>query len=286
MKRLREIIQKFIGKKDSTGMLKKDRDYTFIIGCVITGIILVMTLIGFFYTPYDPEKMDVTNKLAGVSWKHIMGCDNFGRDIFSRVLKGCGTTLIVASGTVLIGTVVGILIGAFTGYFGGLVDEVFMRIMDALFAFPSLLLALVFVSLLGSGKYHVIIALGIAFVPSFSRIVRSEYMRCRELDYVKSARLAGASHLRIMFVHILPNIRTVLLSSIMIGFNNAVLAEAGLTYLGIGVQPPDASLGEMLSTAQTYLFSAPWYAFGAGITIILMILGFSLMAEGLQKRAS
>lgn len=286
MKRLKEMIQKFIGRKKDPNRLKKDTDYTFIIGCVITGIILVMTLIGFFYTPYDPEKMDVTHKLSGISWQHIMGCDNFGRDIFSRVLKGCGTTLIVAGGTVLIGTVVGILIGAFTGYFGGLIDEVFMRIMDALFAFPSLLLALVFVSLLGSGKYHVIIALGIAFVPSFSRIVRSEYMRCRELDYVKSARLAGASHLRIMFVHILPNIRTVLLSSIMIGFNNAVLAEAGLTYLGIGVQPPDASLGEMLSTAQTYLFSAPWYAFGAGITIILMILGFSLMAEGLQKRAA
>ena len=158
-----------------------------------------------------------------------------------------------------------------------------MRIMDALFAFPSLLLALVFVILLGSGKYQVIVALGIAFIPSFSRIVRSEYMRNRDRDYVKSARLAGASHLRIMFVHILPNIRRVLLASVMIGFNNAVLAEAGLTYLGIGVKPPDPSLGEMLSSAQTYLFSAPWYALGTGIMMILMILGFSLMAEGLQK---
>lgn len=158
-----------------------------------------------------------------------------------------------------------------------------MRVMDALFAFPSLLLALVFVSLFGSGTYQVILALGIAFIPSFSRIVRSEYLRCRNLDYVKSARLAGASHLRIMFVHILPNIYTVLLSSIMIGFNNAVLAEAGLTYLSIGVQPPDASLGEMLSNAQTYLFSAPWYALGPGITMVLLILGFSLMAEGMKR---
>ena len=212
-----------------------------------------------------------------------MGCDNFGRDIFSRVLKGAQTTLIVAGGTVLIGTVFGVLIGAFTGYFGGLLDEGLMRVMDALFAFPSLLLALVFVSLFGSGTYQVILALGIAFIPSFSRIVRSEYLRCRNLDYVKSARLAGASHLRIMFVHILPNIYTVLLSSIMIGFNNAVLAEAGLTYLSIGVQPPDASLGEMLSNAQTYLFSAPWYALGPGITMVLLILGFSLMAEGMKR---
>ena len=250
---------------------------------MITGIIITLTLIGFFYTPYDPEKMDASSKLAGISLTHIMGCDNFGRDIFSRVMKGCGTTLVVAGATVMIGTFFGLIIGAFTGYFGGFVDEVLMRIMDALFAFPSLLLALVFVSLLGSGKYQVIVALGIAFIPSFSRIVRSEYMRNRDRDYVKSARLAGASHLRIMFVHILPNIRRVLLASVMIGFNNAVLAEAGLTYLGIGGKPPDPSLGEMLSSAQTYLFSAPWYALGTGIMMILMILGFSLMAEGLQK---
>lgn len=277
---MKQIIEKI------RGLRKKKQNTMFITGCVITGVILLLTLIGFIHTPYDPDQMDAANKLAGISRQHLMGCDNFGRDIFSRVLKGCGTTLVVAGGTVLIGTVFGILIGAFTGYFGGLLDEVLMRIMDALFAFPSLLLALVFVSLFGKGKYHVIIALGIAFIPSFSRIVRSEYMRCRDLDYVKSASLAGASHLRIMFVHILPNIRTVLVSSVMIGFNNAVLAEAGLTYLGIGVQPPDASLGEMLSSAQTYLFSAPWYAFGTGLMIILMILGFSLMAEGMKKHAA
>lgn len=278
-----KMLIKINSDKEHNEPVKKKKNYTLIIGCVITGVILLLTLIGFFYTPYDPEGMDAAKKLAGISLSHIMGCDNFGRDIFSRTLKGCGTTLIVAGGTVLIGTFFGLVIGAFTGYFGGLADEVLMRIMDALFAFPSLLLALVFVSLLGSGKYQVIVALGIAFIPSFSRIVRGEYMRNRDRDYVKSARLAGASHFRIMFVHILPNIRRVLLASIMIGFNNAVLAEAGLTYLGIGVQPPDASLGEMLSSAQTYLFSAPWYALGTGLMIILMILGFSLMAEGLQK---
>ena len=274
---------KWIDNTENNRPVKKKKNYTFAIGCVLTGMILVLTLIGFFYTPYDPEVMDASLKLTGISRSHIMGCDNFGRDIFSRVMKGCGTTLVVAGATVMIGTFFGLIIGAFTGYFGGFVDEVLMRIMDALFAFPSLLLALVFVSLLGSGKYQVIVALGIAFIPSFSRIVRSEYMRNRDRDYVKSARLAGASHLRIMFVHILPNIRRVLLASVMIGFNNAVLAEAGLTYLGIGVKPPDPSLGEMLSSAQTYLFSAPWYALGTGIMMILMILGFSLMAEGLQK---
>ncbi len=263
--------------------MKKKRSKNFTAGAILTGVMLLFVLVGFFWTPYDPETMDKSVKLAGVSFAHPMGCDNFGRDILSRVLKGSGTTFLVAVGTVAIGTLCGTVLGAFTGYFGGIVDEVFMRINDALFAFPSILLGLVFISLLGSGKYNVIVALGIAFVPSFARIVRGEFIRCKNLDYVRSAKLAGAGDLRIMFVHILPNILTVLSSSVMIGFNNAVLAEAGMSYLGIGVQPPDASLGRMLSEAQTYLFSAPGYALFPGIVLILMVLGFSLLSEGLKE---
>lgn len=139
----------------------------------------------YFYTPYDPNAMDPMAKFAGISWKHPMGCDNFGRDILSRVMQGGRTTLLVAMGTVAIGTVFGVLIGAFTGYFGGILDEILMRVNDALFAFPSILLALVFISLLGSGTYQVVIALGIAFIPSFARIVRGEFMKCRNMDYVK-----------------------------------------------------------------------------------------------------
>jgi len=154
-----------------------------------------------------------------------------------------------------------------------------LRINDVVFAFPSILLALVFVSIFGTGKYNVIGALGIAFIPSFARIVRGEFIKYREMDYVKSARLAGVPEFRIIFVHILPNAMPVLLSSIMIGFNNAVLAEAGMSYLGIGVQPPSASLGSMLSESQTYLFSAPWYALFPGLMIILMVLGLSLLAD-------
>ena len=198
-------------------------------------------------------------------------------------MKGAGTSFLVALGTVLIGTVFGVLIGAFTGYFGGTIDEILMRIIDAVFAFPSILLALVFISLLGTGTYQVVIALGIAFIPSFSRIVRSEFLKYKNMDYVKNARLQGASHLRIMFVHILPNTVSVLLSSIMIGFNNAVLAEAGMSFLGIGVQPPAPSLGRMLSEAQSFLFRVPNYALGPGCAIILMVLGFSLLSDGLKK---
>lgn len=268
-----------IGKKYS----KKKYSANLIIGLVITSVMLFLIILGFFYTPYDPTKMDSSVKLAAPSLSHLMGCDNFGRDIFSRVLKGMGNTFIIAFATVVIGVVSGVIIGAVTGYFGGWLDEVVMRINDVVFAFPSILLALVFISLFGTGKYNVVLALGIAFVPSFARIVRGEFIKYREMDYVKSARLAGVPHMRIIFVHILPNTMTVLLSSIMIGFNNAVLAEAGMSYLGIGVQPPDASLGSMLSEAQGYLFSAPNYAVFTGLMIILLVLGFSLLADGLKN---
>ena len=267
-------------------MDERSRRYHIILGCIFTGIVVIPAIIGLFFTPYSPESMDTAKKLAGVSLSHIMGCDNFGRDILSRVMAGSSVTLLIACGTVLIGVTIGTLLGAFTGYYGGIIDEILMRVNDAVFAFPSILLALVFVSLFGTGKYQVMLALGIAFIPSYARIVRSEFIRCKDMDYVKSAKLAGVGDLRIMFVHILPNTYFVLISSIMIGFNNAVLAEAGLSFLGIGVQPPDASLGRMLSESQTYLFSSPTYALFPGITIIIMVLGFALLGEGLKERKS
>ncbi len=265
--------------------MKRKRTYSpnFILGLVITGVMLLLILIGFIHTPYDITKMDSAAKLAAPSLAHPMGCDNFGRDIFSRVLKGMGNTFVIATATVAIGAVSGVIVGAFTGYFGGWLDEVLMRVNDVVFAFPSILLALVFVSIFGTGRYNVIAALGIAFIPSFARIVRGEFIKYREMDYVKSARLAGVPQFRVIFVHILPNTMPVLMSSVMIGFNNAVLAEAGMSYLGIGVQPPNASLGSMLSESQTYLFSAPWYAVFPGLMIILMVLGLSLLADAVQK---
>ena len=147
-----------------------------------------------------------------------------------------------------------------------------------------ILLALVFISLLGFGKYNVILALGVAFVPSYARVIRSEFARHREMNYVKSARLMGAGHLRIMFLHILPNTRQVLLPTLVIGFNNAVLAEASMSYLGIGVKPPDVSLGYMLSESQSYMARAPWYMLTVGGVIVLLILGVSLLGEGLQQK--
>lgn len=254
------------------------------LGVIITGVMLVMILVGFIWTPYDSDAMSASERFDAPSFAHIMGTDNFGRDVFSRVLEGAGTTLIIASATVLIGLVVGLIIGSLTAYYGGWLDELLMRVADAISAFPSILLAMVLISIIGTGKYKVIIALGIVFIPSFSRLVRGEVLRCKEMDYVHSARLMGASDLRIIFVHILPNTVPVLLSGLAIGFNNAVLAEASMSFLSIGVTPPDASLGRMLSEAQTYLFRAPWYALFPGLTIILLILGVSLIGDGITER--
>ncbi|MDD2970423.1 MAG: ABC transporter permease [Lachnospiraceae bacterium] len=254
-------------------------------GILMTVITLLFVVFGMIATPYDPEAMDASAKLAGISWKHLMGCDNFGRDVLSRVMKGSATTLLIAMGTVMIGMLFGILIGAVAGYYGGLADEILMRLNDAALAFPSILLALVLISLFGTGKYNIILALGIAFVPSFARIVRSEFIRQHEMDYIRQAKLIGVSDRRIMFVHILPNSMRVLVSSLLIGFNNAVLAEAGLSFLGIGVQPPDASLGRMLSEAQAYLFSRPGYALCVGGTLIFIVLGFSFLGEGIGNES-
>jgi len=254
-------------------------------GLILTGCLLCVIILGYFWTPYDPTAMAVGGKFDPPSLAHLMGTDNFGRDIFSRVLKGAGTTLSIAAATVAIGAVCGTAIGALTGYFGGIMDDVLMRINDALTAFPSILLALVVISILGPGKkVNVVVALGLVFIPSFARVTRTAFAALRDVNYVKSARLMGAGSGRILLVHILPNIMSVLLPAITIGFNNAVLAEASMSYLGIGVTPPDASLGYMLSEAQSTLTNAPWYAIGTGLVIVLLVFGVGLIGEGLQRR--
>ncbi len=253
-------------------------------GGIITAIIFIIVLIGRFYTPYDPSAMNGQLRLAGPSLAHIMGCDNFGRDIFSRVVEGAGTTLTIAVLVILIGASVGIFIGALTGYFGGVVDEVFMRVCDLITAFPSIMLALIIIAILSPSEKNIIWCLAILFIPSFARVTRSEMVKQKSQNYVKLAKLMGAGSFRIIFVHILPNMVPVLLPTITIGFNNAVLAEASMSFLGVGVSANKPSLGRMLSESQNFLVTgAPWYAISVGLAIVLLILGLSLLGEGLQQ---
>lgn len=253
------------------------------IGLFMTVTAVCMAVLGIFWTPYSTTAMSAAERFHAPTWRHLFGTDNFGRDIFSRVMHGAGTTILVSAFVVLISGSLGILIGATTGYFGGILDEALMRIVDAINGFPSILLALVMISLLGSGRHNLILSLGIVFTPSFIRIVRSEFIRLRDADYIRRARLMGVGRARILFVHILPNIFSTFWVSVMIGFNNAILAESGMSYLGIGVLPPDASLGNMLSDAQGYLTRAPWYALSPGLTIVWIVLGFALLSEGIRR---
>jgi len=253
-------------------------------GLILTGIMFLYITVGFFWTPYSPSDMTASDKYAPPSPRHPFGCDQLGRDVFSRTLDGAGTTLTIALAVLVIGCAAGLLVGALCGYYGGIADALVMRLCDAVAAFPSILLALVVIALIGPGTYNVVAALGLLFIPSFARLTRGEFIKYRDRDFVQSARLMGVSNSRIIFVHILPNTWPVLLSGITIGFNNAVLAEASMSYLGIGVSPSDASLGRMLSEAQSQLFNAPWCTVFPALVVVLLILGVSLIGEGLRER--
>ncbi len=265
-------------------MKVKKKSWYLTIGGILTACMLAFTALGLFWTPFDPSAMSAADRNAPPSPAHPFGCDQMGRDVFSRTLEGAGSTLTIALAVLAVGAVCGLVIGALCGYYGGPADALIMRLCDAVAAFPSVLLALVVLAVTGPGKYNVIGALGVLFIPSFARLVRGEFLKYRERDFVKSARLMGVHDLRVIFVHILPNLWPTLLSGLTIGFNNAVLAEASMSYLGIGVRPTEPSLGYMLKDAQGSLFTLPWCTAFPAAAVILLILGVGLVGEGVRER--
>ena len=263
----------------NTSLKYNNKNIRLIVGLVLLALATLPVILTVFVKFYDPNEVNYSEMLQAPSFRHLFGTDDYGRDIFTRVMKGAATTFGISLFTVTMGAVIGTVIGALTGYFGGIVDEILMRVNDCLASFPSILLALVVVSLIDKGTWNICIALGLVFIPSFARIMRSEYLKEKNRDYVQNARLMGAGHLRVVFIHILPNTLPILFSAILVGINNAVLAEAGLSYLGLGVQPPDPSLGRMLSEAKTFLLNAPWYELFPCLEMILFILGLTLVSD-------
>ena len=266
---------------DVLGIKYNKLNIKLIISIILLALVSTPVVLSIFWQPWDPNFMNYEEILAAPSASHIFGTDNYGRDIYARITDGALLTFGIAFLTVTIGAVVGTIIGAVTGYFGGRIDELLMRINDALASFPSVLLALVVVSVLDLGTLNVCIALGIVFIPSFARVMRAEFMAGKERDHVLNARLMGASVPRILFFHIFPGTLPVFIPTVMLGFNNAILAEAGLGFLGLGVQPPDPSLGRMLSESKTYLISAPWYAFFSCLFMVVSILAITMLAENI-----
>ncbi|GHV45313.1 diguanylate cyclase [Spirochaetia bacterium] len=265
-------------------MLKTEWGTDFKIGAVLTALIGGMALVSLFYLPYDYNGMDSANRFLSPGFKHLLGTDNFGRDVFSRIMTGGKYTLLTALITVAGSAAAGSALGLVSGYAGGFLDEIVMRLMDALSAFPGILLALVMVALLDNGEATLILALLILFIPSFVRIMRSGMLQYKHRDFVKTAELWGVSHVRIIFVHILPNILPSLLSASILGLSNAILAEATMSYLGLGIQPPAPSWGRMLSESQNFLFNAPWCVLAPGIMIMLTVLAFHYLGEGIRRR--
>lgn len=262
---------------------KKKKNRYLLTGGILSGFMTALIVCGFFWTPYSTTAMNAREKLQPPSWRHLLGTDNFGRDVFSRVMQGAGTSFLIAVMVVVIGCAAGILIGSLCGYYGGIADLILMRICDTITAFPAILLSLVIISIAGSSESNIVLALGILFIPSFARVVRTQYAGIRDLNYIKAARLEDVRTPRILYAHILPNTLPILIPALTIGFNNAILAEASMSFLGIGIQPPKASLGSMLKDSQNYLASAPWYVLGTGFMMAVLILAFSLLSEGIQQ---
>ncbi|HEX3016653.1 MAG TPA: ABC transporter permease [Caproicibacter sp.] len=262
--------------------MRDEQNFRFRLGLALACVMVLLSVGSLFYTPYDPYAMSPAQRFLAPSLTHLFGTDQFGRDNFSRAITGARYSLFVAAATVFLSGTVGISVGLFIGYAGGAAEAVIMRLTDALASFPGVLTALVAVTVCGGGKYTIIPALAIAFLPSYIRIARSGAQQCKNREYIAAERVCGASTGRILFRHILPNLFSSVVPAVVIGLSNAILAESGMSYLGLGIQPPTPSWGRMLSEGQAFLLKAPWEALSAGLMIFLTVLGFHSLGDSIS----
>ncbi|WP_432354190.1 ABC transporter permease [Sporosarcina sp. A2] len=252
------------------------------VGAMIIGVYLLMMLIAPIVAPYDPYAISLEDKLIPPSLEHWMGTDDKGRDIFSRILYGSRLSIGVGFASVLFGAFFGITLGLIAGYYGKWVDTIVSRILDVMLAFPGILLALAIISALGPGLINVTIAVGVFSIPLFARIVRGSTMEVKKLEYIDAIRTIGANDFTIIFKHILPNVLSPIIVQGSMRLATAILSAAGLSFLGLGAQPPSPEWGAMLSSGRDFLFSAPYMAIFPGLMISILVLGFNLFGDGLR----
>ena len=248
-------------------------------------LIILLVLVAIFaewIMPYDYAKMDIMNKYAGVSWKHIFGCDELGRDIFSRCLYGARASLSLGLQACLISTLVGTVLGSLVGYFGGWVDTVVMRLLDILQAIPGMLLSIAISAALGPGFVNTIIALSIGGVPMTVRLLRGSILTVRKQEYIEAAEKINCSKFRVITSHILPNSIAPLIVSVTMGIGNTILQAASLSYIGLGVQPPTPEWGAMLSAGKAVVMKHPHLCLFPGLCIMLVVLSFNMLGDGLR----
>jgi peptide/nickel transport system permease protein len=256
-------------------------------GLVVAGGAIVLLLgalaaFGQALAPYDPLAMDFTARFAPPSLAHPFGTDDFGRDLFSRVLYGARVSVQVAFIAVGISASAGVTLGVTAGYLGGWVDEVIMRVMDVIFAFPAVLLAITVMAILGRGVENAMIAIAIVYAPIFARVTRGAVISVRDREFVTAARALGQTHTRIMWAHVLPNALGPIIVQTSLSLAFAILAEAALSFFGLGTQPPDPSWGRMLAEGRGFLGQAPWMGIFPGLAIMVSVLGFNLLGDGLR----
>ncbi|MGB5839262.1 MAG: ABC transporter permease, partial [Brucella anthropi] len=252
------------------------------VGTLITVILVAMAVISYVWTPYSPTAMNFRDKLQGPSFSHLFGTDNFGRDGFSMIMVGARNSIAVSILAVLVGAGIGLPLGAFAAARGGMVDGFVMRMTDLAFAFPALLTAVIITAIFGPGAVNAMIAIGIFNIPVFARVTRGASLGLWKREYVQAARCAGRGDVSITLLHVLPNINHVLIVQATIQFALAIVAEAGLSYVGLGTQPPMPSWGKMLNDAQTFIYDAPWLAIFPGLAITLAVLGLNMLGDGLR----
>jgi peptide/nickel transport system permease protein len=259
-------------KRDKIGML----------GAAMVIVLILAALFGNYFAPYDPLEMTYEDAFQAPSSKHFLGADRFGRDQLSRLIMGSQVSMIVSFGAVAIATILGIIIGMVSGYFGGRIDSVIMRLLDVLFAFPSLLLALAAVAAFGPNLLNLLMIIGVIYSARFARIIRGSVLSVKERDFIEGVRSVGARDTSIMSKFILPNVLSPIIVQATFSLSHAIMTEAGLSFLGLGTQPPRPSWGLMLNEAREFMEMAPWLAVFPGVAIIFAVLAFNFLGDALR----
>ncbi|MGL5777745.1 ABC transporter permease [Cetobacterium sp.] len=253
------------------------------VGLSIIGVLFFFMILSIFWTPYNPYLIDELNRLKPPSFTHILGTDQLGRDILSRVMIASQGAFYVGFISVLIGGIIGSFLGTISGYFSNWIDEILSKIVDAFVSIPSILFLLVFITIFGKDLKNTAISIGILNIPTFFRISRSKVMEIKNLPYITWAKIIGVKEIQIIFSHIFPNILSTIIVVGALSFSTAILTEASLSYLGMGANPPEPTWGEIIYRAQEYITTNPFYAFVPGVLISLVAIGFNLLGEGIKE---
>lgn len=276
-------IQDLSTKKEAGLLRRLSHSISGMVGLIIVTLYIIIAVVGALKaTPFPYNEQHPRERLTAPGEEYRLGSDIFGRDILSRIIRGATNSLYVSLLSVALSSAAGTLIGTISAYIGGLFDNILMRIMDIFFAFPAILLALLVVTVLGSGLNNTILAIAVVYTPIFARVARGPVLSVKEMEFVTAARCVGSGNRRILFLHIFPNIFAVLIVQISLALSWALLTEAGLSFLGLGTQPPEPSLGVMLSESRGISEIAPWLMTYPAIAIILGVLGFNLLGDGLR----